>query len=78
MAQILIRNIPKETVDLLKERAKRNRRSLQGEVAVILEREASVSKYDYVDAARKLRERIARRGPQKTNSVDLIREDRDR
>ena len=78
MPQILIRNISKETVDRLKERATRNRRSLQGEVAAILDREAAISKYDYVEAARNLRERIARRGPQKTNSVDLIREERDR
>lgn len=78
MPEILVRNLSKETVDALKQQAERHRRSLQSEVAMILEREAAGAKHDFVESTRRLRARIAKRGAQQTNSVDLIREDRDR
>lgn len=37
MAQILVRNLPDKTVALLKERAKRNKRSLEAEVREVLD-----------------------------------------
>jgi len=40
MAQVLVRNLDKKTVDRLKARARRNGRSLEAELRVILEREA--------------------------------------
>lgn len=41
MAQVLVRNLDKKTVDRLKARARRNGRSLEAELRVILEREAA-------------------------------------
>jgi hypothetical protein len=40
MAQVLIRNLDRKTVDRLKARARRNGRSLEAELRLILEREA--------------------------------------
>lgn len=40
MAQILVRELADDVVVRLKERARRNNRSLQGEVKAVLEREA--------------------------------------
>jgi len=40
MTDLLIRNVPPETVDALKRRAKRNRRSAQSEALELLERAA--------------------------------------
>ena len=79
MSQILVRNLDPEIVARLKERAERNRRSLEAEVRAILEdysvrvvRERRVE--EFLRIADEIR---ARSGPQRTNSVDLIREDRD-
>ena len=77
MSQILVRNLDPQTIKHLKERAQQNGRSLEAEVREILE--------DLADRARKREEfrRLAaeirgRSGPQTTDSVDLIREDRER
>ncbi len=88
MSQILVRDLSPETVDELKQRARLNRRSLQAEVRAILEEAASEAEREL----QLQRERQQRReellrlaqwsrqqhGPQTSNSVDLIREDRDR
>jgi hypothetical protein len=73
----LIRDLTSETVAQLKALAEKNKRSLEAEVRLILE-----------DVARRqarreefwrIAEEISRRsGPQTTDSVDLIREDRER
>jgi plasmid stability protein len=80
VSQILVRDIDPLTLEQLKDRAKRNRRSLQAEVKVILEEVANRERRR-MDAEEFLR--IADRirltsGPQISDSVDLIREDRDR
>jgi plasmid stability protein len=77
MADILIRRLPKEVVSRLKKRAASKGRSLQAELKEVL-----------VDAARpndlaKVREiarqlRLRTKGRPQTDSVDLLREDRDR
>jgi plasmid stability protein len=76
MAQILVRNLKQETIDQLKERAQRNQRSLEAEVRQVLEEAAHRMSRDEllarIDAIAKLN------GPQTTDSVDLIREDRER
>jgi len=79
MAQILVRNLDDETVKRLKKRARDAGRSLQAEVRKILEQEANTPKLD-MKAARELCEKFRRRfkGRKFPNSVDLIREDRDR
>lgn len=76
MAQLLIRDLDVETIERLKARAKLHRRSLQGEVKLILENEAAVS----ADGPRALAERIraAFGGKRFSDSSQLIREDRDR
>jgi plasmid stability protein len=79
MAQILIRNLSPETVEQLKELAKRNRRSLEAEVRGILEdaarRERRLTVEELLKIADSIREAS---GPQSSDSTDLIREDRER
>jgi plasmid stability protein len=77
MSQILVRNLAPEVVERLKQRAERNRRSLEAEVRAILEdltaREAHLEDaIAFADWAR------SQSGPQTSDSTDLIREDRDR
>ena len=79
MAQILVRNLDDRVVRRLKARAKRQGRSLQSEVANILQQAATAPKVD-MKAARKLCRRLRRRlkGRKFPDTVSLIREDRDR
>ena len=79
MAQILVRNLDTKTVERLKERAKRNRRSLQAEVRVILEdvaRRGAMSLESRWELADRLRKELE--GRVHSDSTLLIREDRDR
>jgi plasmid stability protein len=78
MSQILVRDLSPEVVQELKKRAKANRRSLTAEVREILEREAMpprLSREEFLAIVDRIREQSP---PQHTDSVDLIREDRDR
>lgn len=79
MAQILVRNLDEKTVKQLKKRAKREGRSLQAEAKLILE-QASQAPAASMEKARKrienLRKQLA--GRKFPDSVELIREDRDR
>jgi plasmid stability protein len=77
MSQILIRNLPEETVESLKRQAKRNSRSLEAEARDILRREATKAerREDFLQFAAQIR---AANGPQRTDSVELIRADRER
>jgi plasmid stability protein len=79
MAQILVRNVEKTVVHRLKERARRRGRSLQSEVKDILVRAAAAPQLDMA-AARRLTQRIRRRfrPGRAPDSVELIRQDRDR
>ncbi len=76
MAEILVRNLDKKTVDRLKKRAKKKGRSLQTEVKQILEQAASID----MDSARKLTSKIRSglKGNKFSDSTELIRKDRDR
>ena len=76
MPNVLIRNIDKEVVDHLKQRALRNDRSLQAELQVIIERAA---KADIVEG-RALAERIRRKlsGRKFSDSAKSIAADRRR
>ena len=76
MGQILVRDLNDEVIERLKDRARNDGRSLQSEVKLILEQAARAD----VKAARKLANDIRKRfkGRKLTDSVDLIREDRDR
>lgn len=79
MAKILVRNLDDNVVDRLKKSAKQQGRSLQTEVKMILELAANAPQADIVNA-RKLIHKIRRRfkGRDFPDSVELIREDRDR
>ena len=79
MAQILIRDLSPETVEQLKELAKRNRRSLEAEVRVVLEEAAKHSRRLSLDEFNAIADKIrSESGPQTSDSVELIREDRER
>lgn len=79
MAQILVRGLDEEVVERLKKRAKEDGRSLQSEVKVILEQAALAPKVD-METAKRLCDEFRRRFKERKfpNSVELIREDRDR
>jgi plasmid stability protein len=78
MPDVLIRDVPTEILDNLKRKASRHGRSLQQELAILLEREGREPAVDYAERARLMREKIARYAPNQSDSVDLIREDRER
>jgi len=77
MPDVLIRNVPKKTLDVLRKRAAAGQRSLQQELRLLLEREATWASVDHVAEAKRIREYIARHHPDQTDSTRLIREDRD-
>lgn len=77
MAQVLIRNLSPETVEVYKERARRKGHSLQAELQAVLEREGKMSMQEFRASAAELRERIAARRIPQGDSSYLIREDRD-
>lgn len=77
MAQVLVRQLDGKIVDRLKKRAKEHGRSLQSEVKTILEDAVP----DYEGAWKRiagLRKRLGKSGRTFSDSVELIREDRDR
>jgi plasmid stability protein len=77
MADILIRRLPKEVVSRLKKRAASKGRSLQAELKEVLVEAARPDDLAKVrEIARQLRLRT--KGRPQTDSVDLLREDRDR
>ncbi len=79
MSQILVRNLAPEVVERLKQRAERNRRSLEAEVRAILEDMSSHElQQRRIDEFLKVADGIKERaGPQRSDSVGLVREDRD-
>jgi plasmid stability protein len=77
MAQVLVRQLDSKVVVRLKKRAKEHGRSLQSEVKTILEEAVP----DYEAAWKRIegfRKRLGKSGRTFTESVALIREDRDR
>ena len=78
MPDILVRDLSKQTIDKLKKQAKSRNRSLQQEVKTVLENAAGLSLADFAERAKRLREKIRRTHPIQSDSVDLIREDRER
>lgn len=76
MAQILVRKLPDTIVDRLKTRAQRNSRSLEAEVRDILQQAVIKEKAEFLKAADAMRARLA--GRHHTETLDLLREDRNR
>ena len=77
MATVTIRNLDDEVVKILKQRARTNNRSLEAELRLLLTTTAHGS--EAIDL-RTLAEQIAAMTPDvpQTDSVELLREDRDR
>jgi len=75
MAQLLVRNIPDQLVDALKERAAKHGRSAEAEHRVILEENLKPPAEDFWEKARRRREET--RGRIHGDSADIIREYRD-
>ena len=80
MSDILVRDVPDELLDSLKQRAARNGRSLQREVMLILEGtlKEEARRLNALAAADEIRNRLAATGRDFGNSVDDLREDRAR
>ena len=76
MAQVIVRNLEDQVVARLKRQAADNERSLEQELRLILTAAASPDLAEFRDRAAVIRASLSDR-PQ-TDSVDLIREDRDR
>ncbi|MFH1463661.1 MAG: hypothetical protein ABIO70_04670 [Pseudomonadota bacterium] len=76
MAQVLIRDLSQETVDLLKARAANNGRSLEAELRVILERAGLTDLHRAREHAARIRASLTDR--EHSESVDLVAEDRTR
>jgi plasmid stability protein len=75
MAQILVRKLNEDVVERLKERAKKQGRSLESEVRIILE---DAAKVDRETAVRMVNEIRAKLGDRRfSDSVDIIREFRE-
>ncbi len=78
MASVTIRNLDDDVVAALKQRAKANNRSLEAELRVVLVR--AVRGYDaeeFLALADRIRAMTPKDRPQ-TDSVELLREDRQR
>ena len=84
MAQILVRKLDKDVVERLKKRAKKQGRSLEAEARILLEQAVRLDAEPAVRldmaAAAKLAARIRARFKGRTfsDSVELLRGDRDR
>ena len=77
MAQLLVRDLDDQVMTRLKERARRNQRSLQAEARAILEAAAPrYTKEEALEVFRAWQEKF--QGRLLSDSTDLIREDRDR
>ena len=76
MAQVIVRHLEDETVRLLKERARRKGQSLEQELREVLAAAARQDLAECKEQAAAIRARY--QGTLQTDSVRLLREDRDR
>jgi antitoxin FitA len=76
MAQVVIRGVDDEVLNRLKKRATDHKRSLQAELKLILEQASEVNVIDARALAERIRQELS--GRQHSDSVELIREDRNR
>lgn len=75
MAQLLVRDIPRDIVEALKARAAAHGRSAEAEHRLILEQALRAGRRNFRERAAELRK--ATRGRVPGNSADLIRAERD-
>lgn len=78
MANVLLRDIPEEVLNRLKEMAKAHNRSLQQELRVVLEITAGQVLPDVFQKTSELRKQLRKKAVRFTDSAKLLREDRGR
>lgn len=76
MKVLTIRNVPEATYQALVARAQRNRRSLQQEALLLIERVRGLEKLDNLDHARDLRRKL--KGRELGDTVSELRDERNR
>jgi hypothetical protein len=76
MAQVLVRDVDPEVVEKLKVRARRNQRSLEAELRVVLEEAVQEPNFAIRDDVQRVRALFS--GRSFTDSATLLREDRER
>ena len=76
MANVLLRDIPGEVLNRLKNMAKAHNRSLQQELRVVLENTAGQTLPDVFQKASELRKELRKKAVRFTDSARLLREDR--
>ena len=76
MKAISLRNVPENVYAGLQIMAKKNRRSLQEQIKLILEQEVKLANRSFLAGAAKWRKRLESRKP--ADSVKSVREDRER
>lgn len=76
MACVLIRDLDERTVERLKARASRNRRSLQAELQMIVERAAAIDVVESRGVAARIRRKLSDR--KHSDSAALLAHDRRR
>lgn len=76
MAQLLVRNLDPKIIENLKERARQNNRSLQGEAKALLEEAFPISARDALEISKQWHSRLA--GKIRGDSARMVREDRQR
>ena len=76
MANVLLRDIPEEVLNRLKNMAKAHNRSLQQELRVALEITAGQTLPDVFQKASELRKQLRKKAVRFTDSAKLLREDR--
>ena len=78
MGNILVRNLDDDVISSLKDQAKSNQRSLASEIRYLLTEQ--VARRSQLERFREFSKRVAdsTAATQRSDSVDLIREDRDR
>ena len=78
MGNILVRNLDDDVISSLKDQAKSNQRSLASEIRFLLTEQ--VERRSHLERFREFSKRVtdSTAATQRSDSVDLIREDRDR
>jgi len=76
MANVLLRDIPEEVLNRLKDMAKAHNRSLQQELRVALENTAGQTIPNVFQKASELRKQLRKKAIRFTDSAKLLREDR--
>ncbi len=76
MSSLTIKNIPEEMLSLLRERAKRHHRSLQGELMLILEEAIAPTKISLDQVQRRVEELGISTGDDSTRWVRELRDAR--